>query len=622
MQVIIVIYNSLTKSLNKLLMWLDFNNIMSSLPPTSPFSPEIKPHIEALISQLSTEQKFWLSGFLASMSSGAASAPASSAAKIPLTVLYGTESGNSESLADRVAKTAKQKGFKPTVLNMSEITPKELEGTKHLLVVVSTWGDGDPPEAAETFCASLLKDSFDYSGLEFSVCALGDTSYELFCATGLALDKRLAELGGKRLADCVSCDVDFEESFDAWSDQVWSELGSLVSVATAPTAEFSLPAGFGAASAFDKKNPFPSELTDKVLLNSPQSAKETWHYEFSLEGSGLTYEVGDALAVIPHNDKVMVDAVLAATGLKATDSVTLKKAGDCTLEVALTQHLDITALSKNVVKKYQELTQSADLAILLSDTSKDKYREFVNGREIVDLLELYPSELVTAQGLVNLFRGMPPRLYSIASSIKAHPDEVHLTVASVRYETQGKERKGVASTFLADDLKVGDKASVYVHTNKNFRIPTDNQAPMIMVGPGTGVAPFRAFVEERAEIGAEGKNWLLFGDQRYLHDFLYQLEWQDALKSGALTRLDVAFSRDQPSKRYVQHVMLEQAADIYAYLQEGGYFYVCGDATLMADDVHNALAQIVEQEGNMSAEQAAEYLTQLKKDKRYQRDVY
>ncbi len=618
----LVVFKCLTKTLKRLLIWLDFTTIMSSLPPTSPFSPEIKSHIEALISQLSTEQKFWLSGFLASMPAGSGAAtPAASTEKTPITVLYGTESGNAESLADRAAKTAKQKGFKPTVVNMSDISPKELEKSKNLLVLVSTWGDGDPPEAAEEFCASLFKDSFDYSKLNFSVCALGDTSYELFCATGLGVDKRLEELGGTRLSDCATCDVDFEEEYEAWSTKVWDVLASQAT-AVAPAAEFSLPTGFGAATVYDKKNPFPAELTDKVLLNSPQSEKETWHYEISLEGSGLTYEVGDALAVIPHNDKAMVDAVLAATGLKFDEPVTLKKAGDCTLEVALTQHLDITALSKNVVKKYQALTGSAELEVLLSDASKDKYREFVDGREIIDLLELYPSDAITAQGLVDVFRGLPPRLYSIASSIKAHPDEVHLTVASVRYETQGKERKGVASTFLADDLNVGDKVSVYVHTNKNFRLPTDNNAPMIMVGPGTGVAPFRAFVEERAEIGAEGKNWLIFGDQRYLHDFLYQLEWQDALKSGSLSRLDVAFSRDQPNKRYVQHVMLEQAADIYAYLQEGGYFYVCGDASRMADDVHNALLQIVEQEGKLSAEQAAEYLSQLKKDKRYQRDVY
>jgi sulfite reductase (NADPH) flavoprotein alpha-component len=373
---------------------------------------------------------------------------------------------------------------------------------------------------------------------------------------------------------------------------------------------------------FGKKNPFPSEVIDNVLLNGEGSAKETVHVELSLEGSGLSYEPGDALAVQPTNCPNMVKDILAAAKLQGTEEIEMKGAGKKLLADALREDFDITALSKAVLKKLITVTSSAKLESLLADDAGEQLKEYLHGREIVDALTDFAPDGLPADALAGLFRKLPIRLYSIASSPLAHPDEVHLTVAAVRYETHGRSRKGVCSTYLSDVAKTGSSVPVFVQPNKNFRLPADGNTPIIMVGPGTGVAPFRSFVEHRAALGSTGKNWLFFGDQRYTYDFLYQLEWQDFLKDGQLTKLDLAFSRDQPEKVYVQDKMLEKGAELYAWLEEGAHFYVCGDASRMAADVHEALISIVQNFGAKSREDAEAYVEELKKSKRYQRDVY
>ena len=587
---------------------------MVDLPSHAPLDEVQKQKIQELAATLTPVQAAWLSGYFAGVSGGAAAAPAAVSQK-KLTVLYGTESGNSEALADQLFKSAKQKSFKSKILNMSDAQVADLKDAGSLLVVVSTWGDGEPPEAAESFYNELMSSDVSLNGLEFSVCALGDTSYDQFCQTGKDVDAQLEKLGAKRFADRVDCDVDYDESFANWSKSVWNKLGE------ASAAE---PAGAVAAPAqtYDRKNPFPAEVIDNQLLSGDRSHKETLHIELSLEGSGFSYEPGDVLAVLPRNAKDVVDGILAATGLAANVAVEVKGVGRTTLGEALTTQLDITGLSRKIVSAWQEISGSQKLAELLEDGAKSEFKEWSDGRQIIDLLEDDPAENLTAQQLVDILRKLPPRLYSIASSLKAHPDEVHLTVAAVRYEAHGKARKGVASTFLADDAAKGSKVSVYVHPNKNFRLPDNGNTPIIMVGPGTGIAPFRAFTEERAEAGAKGDSWLFFGDQHYNEDFLYQTEWQDHLKNGSLGRLNVAFSRDQPEKIYVQHQMLEHAAEIWKWLESGAHFYVCGDASRMAKDVHDALLEIIGTQGDMNADEADVYLAALKKDKRYQRDVY
>lgn len=585
---------------------------------SSPLDQNQQALLESLAATLNPTQAIWVSGYTAALGGGA-SAESGSASK-NITVLYGTESGNSEMLADKLVKASKKKGHKAKLTNMADIAAKDLAGTETLLVVVSTWGDGEPPESAETFYGELMAGGFDLKGVEFSVCALGDTSYEQFCQTGVDVDTQLEKLGASRIVDRTDCDVDFDDAFAAWEKSVWEKLG-------ASNGGTELPS-FGGASAgpaivFDKKNPYPAEILENIVLSGDYSAKETIHVEFSLEGSGFQYEPGDVLCVIPQNADDTSDNILTASKLKSDAEVEIKNIGKTTFGYALKNLLDITGISKKVATNIQALSGSDGLAKLLAGEGSESFKDWSYGREIIDLLELVelPADL-TAQQLVDCFRALPPRLYSIASSPKAHPDEVHLTVASVRYDTHGKSRKGVASTYLADDAKPGTKVNVYLHKNKNFRLPENGDTPVIMVGPGTGIAPFRAFIEERAEDGAKGQSWLFFGDQKYNEDFLYQLELQDHLKSGALTKLDVAFSRDQPEKIYVQNKMQENAAELWAWLEKGAHFYVCGDASRMAKDVNDTLINIISEQGGKSQEEAEEYLKALKKDKRYQRDVY
>jgi sulfite reductase (NADPH) flavoprotein alpha-component len=586
------------------------------LPEHAPFNSDQRQALIALLSGLDSHQKGWLSGFLAA--AGPATPATAPTAGGKLTVLFGTESGNSEILADRAVKEARKRGFQAEMRNMSDLAPAALAKVSNLLVIVSTWGDGEPPETATGFYKEFMASDTALGGVSYSVCALGDTSYEKFCQTGRDVDAKLEKLGAKRVADRQDCDVDYEEAFSGWLDRA---LSSFAPSASAVVAVQAAPAS-ASAIEYGKKHPFPSEVLEVVHLNGKGSSKETLHIELSLAGSGMSYEPGDALAVVPVNAPDVVHAVLDAAKLGGNEEVEVKGVGRKVLADALREDFDITALSRNVLSKIAEASDSAKLRELLADDAKERLKGYVNGREIIDALHDFAPAGLSAESLAGLFRKLPPRLYSIASSPLAHPDQVHLTVAAVRYETHGRQRKGVCSTYLADLVKPGDTTEVFVQPNKNFRLPEDSATPVIMVGPGTGVAPFRAFVEHRGALGAKGKNWLFMGDQHYLYDFLYQLEWQDHLKSGALTRLDLAFSRDQPEKVYVQHRMRERGKDLYAWLEEGAHFYVCGDASRMAADVHEALIAIVEEQAAISREAAENYVENLKKAKRYQRDVY
>ena len=436
---------------------------------------------------------------------------------------------------------------------------------------------------------------------------------------GIDFDARLEGLGAKRIYNRVDCDVDYDDDFAKWHKGALGVLEAEVkppaSVATAA------PSVAAAPVKYSRKNPYPSELTERVLLNGEGSAKETIHLEFNLEGSGLEYETGDALAVVPHNAEDVVNAIIEKTKLVAEAPVRIKEQ-EYTLKEALTSHLDVTTISLPVLKRYNEIVKDKKLEAILDPARKTDLQTYLHGREIIDVLNDFPAKEITANALVSIMRKLPPRLYSIASSPKTHPGEVHLTVGVVRYDTHGRQRKGVCSTYLSDRIAEGDKADVFVAANKHFKIPADNDAPMIMVGPGTGIAPFRAFVQERKAIGAKGQNWLFFGDQHYLTDFLYQTEWQDYLADGFLTKLDVAFSRDQEEKVYVQDRMRENSAELYEWIEKGASFYVCGDASRMATDVDLALHEIIEKEGGKSNEEAATYVKKLKTDKRYLRDVY
>ncbi len=594
------------------------------IPATAPLDPTQAEALERILPGLRADQLLWLEGFISGLRAGkggeSATAATAAIAQPELTVLYGTESGNSESLADQTAKIAKDYGFKPRSVNMADLKIGQLRDVENLLVIVSTWGEGDPPETAADFYTALMGEKAPrLEKTRFSVLGLGDTSYEHFCKMGKDFDSRLEGLGAKRIYDRVDCDVDFDDAFAKWHLGALKALQQLAVTTAAVLDTPVMPVAAVESVKYSRKNPFPARLKERVLLNGRGSAKETIHLELDLEGSGLSYEAGDALAVIPHNAADVVEGILETTGLDPEAPVNLKD-GEFSLRSALTTQLDVTALSKPVLSRYNEIAQNADLDATIND--KAKLAEYVEGRDLIDLLRDFPTKDLTADALAALARKLPPRLYSIASSPKAHPGEVHLTVGVVRYDAHGRGRKGVCSTFLADRVDEGEPVEVFVTANKNFKLPSDPDRPIIMVGPGTGIAPFRAFIEERQATGAKGRNWLFFGDQHYLTDFLYQTEWQSYLADGLLTRLDVAFSRDQRNKLYVQDRMRENAAELYAWLQAGANFYVCGDASRMAHDVDRALHDIVAQEGGLSPEAAEDYVKQLKTDKRYLRDVY
>jgi sulfite reductase (NADPH) flavoprotein alpha-component len=591
------------------------------LPETAPFPAEHIEVLNAVMAHASAEQGQWLSGFLAGYHAALVSPAALPAAapaaeprkKIPLTVLYGTDSGNAEGVAADAKKAAAKSGFAARIVDMAETEPGEMAKAEHLLVIVSTWGEGDPPERAAPFYHALMaEDAPRFEGVPFSVLALGDSSYVNFCETGRRIDARLEALGGKRIAPRVDCDLDYEVVAASWTKDALKELEGLVEPEPAPAGPIRGEViNFPSASAeplFGKANPFPAEITELVNLNSSRSAKETIHLELSLEGSGLTFEPGDSLGIVAENRPEMVEAVLRAAGL----------AREADLAVRLSSEWDITTLSRPLIERYAAVNPAPALADL---TAGDRWRDYVPGRQLLDLLEDFPSAL-TPEQLTGLLRKLPSRLYSVASSQKATPGEAHLLVGVVRYQSHGRERHGVASTFVAERLRQGETLKVYAKPNQHFRLPKESDRPVIMIGPGTGVAPFRAFLQERQADGAKGRNWLFFGDRHYTHDFLYQLEWQELHKDGVLSEMDVAFSRDQPEKIYVQHRMWQRRKDLFAWLEDGAHLYVCGDEKAMAKDVHATLAAIVADQSQRSAEAAEAYLADLKKQHRYQRDVY
>ncbi|MEC2182531.1 assimilatory sulfite reductase (NADPH) flavoprotein subunit [Bacillus spizizenii] len=598
----------------------------------SPFNQEQAELLNRLLPTLTESQKIWLSGYLSAQAVSAqetAEAPgAAVSAKVAapavskeVTVLYGSQTGNAQGLAENAGKQLEQRGFQVTVSSMSDFKPNQLKKVNNLLIVVSTHGEGDPPDNALSFHEFLHgRRAPKLEDLRFSVLALGDSSYEFFCQTGKEFDQRLEELGGKRISPRVDCDLDYDEPAAEWLESVFDGLSEAEGGSAAP-APAAVPQTV--ESAYSRTNPFRAEVLENLNLNGRGSNKETRHLELSLEGSGLTYEPGDSLGVYPENDPELVELLLKEMNWDPEEIVTLNKQGDVRpLKEALISHYEITVLTKPLLEQAAQLSGSDELRELLAPGNEDNVKVYLEGRDLLDLVRDYGPFSVSAQEFVSILRKMPARLYSIASSLSANPDEVHLTIGAVRYDAHGRERKGVCSILCAERLQPGDTLPVYVQHNQNFKLPKDPETPIIMVGPGTGVAPFRSFMQEREETGAEGKAWMFFGDQHFVTDFLYQTEWQNWLKDGVLTKMDVAFSRDTEEKVYVQHRMLEQSAELFEWLREGAAVYICGDEKHMAHDVHNTLLEIIEKEGNMSRDEAEAYLADMQQQKRYQRDVY
>ena len=606
-------------------------NQVPYVPSSAPFSPE---------------QRAWLNGYLTGLFADANVGDSARLAELPavkpdpLLVMYGSQTGTAEQLARRFATDAEKRGFAPRVFELNAFASVDFAKENRLIIVTSTWGDGDPPDNAAGFWQHLNSDAApQLDHLSYSVLALGDKTYSDFCGAGKKFDERLEQLGAKRIHPRAECDVDYETTANGWMERVWAALVKVGQASRLPenrsgdspiqmTTEHDVAssrheAGGTPAPRYNRANPFPARVIAHRKLNAAGSAKDTRHIGISLEGSGLTYEVGDALGVMPTNCPTLVSDILQALGCDGEEAVPDGQDCETSLRQALLTRCQITRPSIDFLQAFSERSGDAELKSLLVPARKTDLDEFLRGREVVDLLSNFPAARFEPAQFVALLRKQQPRLYSISSSPRAHPGEVHLTVAVVRYQSHGRQRKGVCSTFLAD--RVENKVtpvSIFVQTSHGFRLPADGDRPIILIGPGTGIAPFRAFLEERRALGATGRNWLFFGDQCRAHDFLYREELEAMLADGALTRLDTAFSRDQREKIYVQHRMLEHAREVWEWLEAGAHVYVCGDASRMAKDVDVALHEVIQKAGGRDAAQAAEYVRQLKVERRYQRDVY
>ncbi len=592
----------------------------------SPLSAEQVKNLQALVSQLNPIQQAWVSGYLAAAAqlSGQQAGPVAAAQvaeAATLTILYASQTGNAKGVAGKMKAAAEQQGFAVQLLDIASYKTNALAKEKFLIIVTSTYGEGEPPESAVSFHKFLFgKKAPQLPQLHYAVLGLGDSSYEYFCQTALDFDNKLAASGAKRLQPVALLDVDYEAKASEWQQQALLQFAPLLTAAnTTPSAQ--VIAWPGATdnhhSLYSKQNPLSAELSVNQKITGRSSSKDVRHIEISLAGSGLTYQPGDALGVYFQNDPALVSAILAATGIAATTQVTLDGA-QITIEQALTEQLELTQSYPSFVEKYAAATGNTVLQQLAAD--KTALREFLAQHQTADVVLQFPGAL-SAQQLADSLRKQQPRLYSIASSQAEVGEEVHLTVAVVRYDAFGQTHLGGASGFLAERLAEGQQVKVFVEHNDNFRLP-GHDTPVIMIGPGTGIAPFRAFLQERDNAGATGQNWLFFGNPHFTQDFLYQVELQDYLKRGVLSKLDVAFSRDQAEKVYVQHKLLAKGAEVWSWLAQGAHLYICGDGSKMAKDVHQALLQIAQQFGGLSEEAAADYLEQLREQKRYQKDVY
>ncbi|MGA9718304.1 MAG: sulfite reductase subunit alpha [Acidobacteriaceae bacterium] len=587
-----------------------------------PYIPEDAPFTSA--------QRAWLNGFLAGLYSYA---PAEKAEPIRVAVLYGSQTGTAEGLARKLAKELKAAGLEAVLTSLEGYIPATLATETYAVFIVSTYGEGEPPDVVQPFYQYLCLAHLPLLGnLYYAVCALGDKHYEHFCKFGRDLDAKLEALGGMRILDRVDCDVDLDAPFAAWKQRLAPRLRE---VAQQPVSDMPATAGEGEPPAatkamgpvavpelpHTKDNPYLSPLVEKRNLTHAASSKRTVHLEFDITDAPLRYEVGDACGIAPENCPALVDEALRLLQFTGEESVELGGAS-LTLGDALRHQLTITRVTRTMVSRCAELGDIAALRELLQTGNQTALDEFVHGRDLVDLVRHYPGAIQKPADLVKMLPRLAKRLYSISSSPAAHPGRVHTTISVVRYHAHERERGGVCSTHLSDRTEPGDRLPIYIQPNKKFRLPADPRAPVIMIGPGTGIAPFRAFLHERRAIGATGRNWLFFGDRNETTDFLYREELEAMHQDGHLARLDTAFSRDRQGKVYVQDRMLEQAPQLWAWLNDGAYFYVCGDATRMAKDVDRALRRIAQEQSGHSQDAADEYVENLKEQRRYQRDIY
>ena len=610
----------------------------------SPFTEGQATQINELLQTLTLEQKVWLSGYLVAnqqLTSGTSDTqgsqigavskdtetmlqqnePTIQPEKRAITLLYGSETGNAQGLAEIFEERLSNIGHNVTLKAMDEFKPKNLKNVEDLFIITSTQGEGDPPDnAAELHEFIHGRKAPKLEGVKFSVLALGDQTYEFFCQTGKDFDKKLEELGAERLYERVDCDVDYEEDAEKWMANV---INTIDSAPEGTQSEQVVSESIKSAKEkkYSKANPYQAEVLENINLNGRGSNKETRHIEFLLDNFGEEYEVGDCLVVLPQNDPALVELLMSTLGWDPGDQIQISEDGDTiSLEEALTSYFEITKLTRPLLQNAAAYFDNEALEDKVQDS--EWIQNYIEGRDFIDLLNDFPPEELEPEDLYQILRKLPPREYSISSSYQSLPDEVHITVGAVRYNTHGRDRSGVCSVQFAERIQPGDTVPIYLKRNPNFKFPKNGDTPVIMIGPGTGIAPFRAHMQEREEYGYKGNTWLFFGDQHFTTDFLYQTEWQEWLKDGVLEKMNVAFSRDTDQKVYVQHRIAEHSKEFNEWLEKGASIYICGDEKNMAKDVHQAIRNVLVKEQNLTEEDAESYLKQMKKDKRYQRDVY
>jgi len=603
----------------------------STALPLGPLDPERSELLMRVVDGLEPATLQWLSGFAAGVAheraqggrglavGTAASAPRQEATA-RLAIVYGSQTGNGRRIAERLARSAEAAGLAVRVSTAGQYPIKDLARERMLVVVMSTHGDGDPPDDARSFIEFIgSRRAPQLEQLSYSVLALGDSSYPRFCETGRQVDERLAALGARRLVDRAEADVDFERVASPWLEKVVTEAREALGgpqVATV-TRLRTVPA----APQFSREQPFAAEVIGYQRITAHAATKDVRHVEFSLVGSGLHYEPGDALGVWHENPPRIVDGVLGA--LRVSGEAKVEADGETrSLRDWLTTSREITRLTKPFLTQHAELSRDASLASVLEVGQQEALRRMLKDLQLVDVLRRHPAAWEPA-AFVSALRPLVPRLYSIASSQQAVGEEAHLTVAVIDYELDRERRTGAASSYLAGLHGTDARTRVFVEHNERFRLPADASRDVIMIGPGTGVAPFRGFLQHREAQGATGRNWLFFGARHFQSEFLYQAEWQDAVKKGLLSRLELAFSRDRSiAREYVQDRVRNAGKDLYAWLENGAYVYVCGDAERMAPDVNAALVDVVARHGSLDREGAEAYVRRLADDRRYLRDVY
>jgi len=587
----------------------------------SPLNDQQIKTLSDLASGLNREQIVWISGYFQGLLAGSGPAQTSAATsstgqKPKLTILYGTHTGRSKTIAANLAGKLVATGIDVQSFALDDYKTRQLATETNVVLIVSTHGEGEPPAMAEDFHGFITgKRAPLLPNLNYSVVALGDKSYKLYCQTGVDIDQALIRLGAKSMLPVLKLDVAFKEEIDLWMKE-FVELFAKKEGHSVPAN--GILANASAEVQYTRKKPFVATVLDKVKITGRDSDKEVFHVELSLEGSGITYEPGDSVGILANNPPALVDAIIRKSGFSGTEEIKLKE-GDFQLKEALSDRLEITVLNRDVLQKYQEKTGNEKLQEIIADDAQ--LDQYLYGHDLLDLLEDFPF-VFAPQEFVEVLRSFPARLYSISSSQSAVGDEVHITVATVRYTRRERERSGACSSYLADQIDIDSKVSVFIEKNPAFKLPANEETPVILVGAGTGVAPYRAFLQHREANNQKGKTWLFFGERSFHSDFLYQVEWQKLLKDGYLEKIDVAFSRDQDQKVYVQHRLIEKQKEIFEWLGRGANIYLCGDMKHMARDVQNAMLRIFETEGGMTEEKALEYLKKLKKDKRFQTDVY